>query len=634
MLRRCRRTVFKQVQEDCKSCNFGISLPAAGRRAFIIFIVKIARLSFLPSWTLSAILLGLLAVLATLQHRWLGEVSEAQRERTRSRLDRDARLFAKDFDRELTRIFGYAQVIRDEALARGFRSAPEASDVAAFYELWEDVAPHPDFLRDVLLVERDGSGAPRLARFDPEAGELRAVGWDGELARLRDRLGEVFAGPGPPAPGDFLVSQTPAVVVPLLAGPIGRRRGPDRREALRSQHIALVVFRLEPSKLLAALAVEHFGDGDGLEVSLRVVDRDDGRIVFETGPGSGEAPPAGAGDATSELFGLLSAEESRSLKADLPLEPRFHRGRHYADLFWNAFSQTERRWRLVVTHPSGSLDRAVAATRRRNLALGLGILLVLATTVLMLLRATRRSQKLARQQIEFVAGVTHELRTPLAALRSAGENLADGVVREPSQVARYGTMIEREGRRLSDMVEQVLEYAGIQSGRRAWIQEPTAVAELVAAALAESRPQADGIEVETEIREGLPEVMADPPALRRALGNLIGNAVKYGKAGGYLAVRAEQAGQEVRISVADRGRGIPEEDLPHIFEPFYRGRRLAGGSIAGSGLGLSLVRQIAEAHGGRVTVASREGEGSTFTLHLPAAPRGGRESVRAETCEA
>lgn len=609
--------------------------------------MKIAGRAFLPSWILACALLGLLAVLATLQYRWLSEVSEAQRERTRNRLDRDARGFARDFDRELTRIVRYAQVIREESLAR--RSPPEASDIAAFYDLWTESAPVPELLRDVLLIERGDSGELRPSRYDPEAGELSDIGWDSSLESLRSHL-EV-------TPGDLLDGDTPAVVLPLLPGPFGRRRGPplgpgplmgrlqdwrygerpdaeertsgrELRETWRAHRFGAVAFRLDPTKLLSSLADQHFGNGGDLELDVRVVDREDPRrILFEAGPPRpGGAFSESAADATSELFGLLSADESRQLKADLPPASRGHRQRHFEDMVFDAFSQAERRWRLVVTHPSGSLDKAVASTRRRNLALSLGILVVLSTTVLMLLRATRRSQKLARQQIEFVAGVTHELRTPLAALRSAGENLADGVVRDPSQVVRYGALIEREGRRLSDMVEQVLEYAGIQSGRRAYAREPTSVAELVASALAESRPLVDGkLEVVTEVSEELPAVMADAPALRRALGNLIGNAAKYG--GGWTAIRAAKVGKEVRISVADRGPGIPQEDLPHIFEPFYRGRRLAAGRVPGSGLGLSLVRHICEAHGGRVTVSSREGKGSTFTLHLPVAPESGRESL-------
>jgi signal transduction histidine kinase len=272
----------------------------------------------------------------------------------------------------------------------------------------------------------------------------------------------------------------------------------------------------------------------------------------------------------------------------------------------------------------GSLEHAVLAVRHRNLAVSLGILALLAATTGILVLATQRAQRLARLQIELVAGVTHELHTPLTAIRSAGQNLADGVVAEPAQVRRYGALIEGEGRRLSDLVGQALEFAGIQSGRRVYHPRPVEVGEIVDGALADCRwrLQEKRVEVERDVEAGLPPLLADPAALRRAVANLIENAVKYGGRPGWIGIQArrEPSGQ-VRITVSDRGPGIRKEDLPHLFEPFFRGRDAATGGIPGSGLGLSLVRHIVESHGGRVTVApGAAGEGSAFSLLLPAAP--------------
>jgi signal transduction histidine kinase len=236
--------------------------------------------------------------------------------------------------------------------------------------------------------------------------------------------------------------------------------------------------------------------------------------------------------------------------------------------------------------------------------------------------ATQRARRLARQQMEFVAAVSHELRTPVAAILSAGQNLAAGVVAEPAQVKRYGALIEREGRRLSAMVGQVLDFAGLEAGRQPYALQATEVGPVVDAALDDCRGllAERQARVERDVAPGLPPVHGDPAALRQAVRNLIENAAKYGGPDPWIGVRARPAGHEVEITVADRGMGVERGEVRRLFEPFFRGREAVGRSIAGSGLGLSVVRHIARAHRGRVSCAAGDaGRGSAFTLHLPAA---------------
>jgi signal transduction histidine kinase len=250
--------------------------------------------------------------------------------------------------------------------------------------------------------------------------------------------------------------------------------------------------------------------------------------------------------------------------------------------------------------------------------------------------------------MEFVAGVSHELRTPVAVIRSAAENLAHGVVPAGERVQRYGEMIEGEARRLGDMVERVLQYAGIESGLGMTARTPLAPADLVDDAIDAAMPALGGAEIHREVEAGLPPVVGDGAALRSAIQNLIVNAAKYGlpgEAGRHgsdhglpaeagstgnagsgngpsVSVRAERVVERrrphVRFSVDDRGRGIPAAELPHIFEPFYRGADAIARQIQGSGLGLSLVARIVAAHGGRVSVNSQPGR-TTFAILLPAA---------------
>ena len=196
------------------------------------------------------------------------------------------------------------------------------------------------------------------------------------------------------------------------------------------------------------------------------------------------------------------------------------------------------------------------------------------------------------------------------------------MAREPEQVRRYGSLIHSQGVRLTRMVEQVLELAGILSGQPSYALRETSPGAVVEAAVAASRflLEEAGCTLELRVDAGLPAVMADPDALQRAVQNLIGNAVKYGGEDRWLAVEAMAEGAEVVVRVADHGPGITREDLPHLFKPFYRSRRAREAQVPGSGLGLSLVRHVIEAHGGKVEARSEPDRGSTFTLRLPAVP--------------
>jgi signal transduction histidine kinase len=248
------------------------------------------------------------------------------------------------------------------------------------------------------------------------------------------------------------------------------------------------------------------------------------------------------------------------------------------------------------------------------------MLVLLAGSSLMLMLATVRARRLAQQQMEFVAGVSHELRTPLTVIQSTSYNLSQGTIQNPSRVQQYGDVIQREARRLINQIERMLSFAGIQSGRRVYDLQPTNVNEIAERSLAEyAEPFAeDGWQIEQHFAEDLSRVVSDGPALESALKNLFENALKYAARGKWLSVsaRAAQGTREVQITVADRGPGIAPKDLPHIFEPFYRGQSVIG-TTSGVGLGLCLVERTLRALGGRVTVQSTQGDGTSFTLHLP-----------------
>ncbi|HQU85157.1 MAG TPA: HAMP domain-containing sensor histidine kinase, partial [Pyrinomonadaceae bacterium] len=276
-------------------------------------------------------------------------------------------------------------------------------------------------------------------------------------------------------------------------------------------------------------------------------------------------------------------------------------------------------WTLNVQHNAGSLDNFIANTRNKNLAVSFGILALLAVSIILIFVSSQRAKLFAQRQVDFVSSVSHEFRTPLAVIYSAGENLADGVAKEQMQVAKYGNLIKGEGKKLSKMVEQILDFAGANKGRKKYDFREQNINEIIAETLNECQPLIDekGFEVETEIAENLPKINADKTALSGALQNLIINSLKYSNGTKWLKISARNGDNKLKIAVEDKGIGIEKQDLKHIFQPFYRAKAVVDEQIHGNGLGLSLVKQTVEAHGGKISVESEFGKGSRFIIVLP-----------------
>jgi signal transduction histidine kinase len=273
-------------------------------------------------------------------------------------------------------------------------------------------------------------------------------------------------------------------------------------------------------------------------------------------------------------------------------------------------------WTLRVRHRGGGLESLVEGTRRRNLAISFGVLAILGLTVILLILLLRRTDRLRVQQAEFVAAITHELNTPVAALRSAGQNLRDGIVSDRDKVARYGDTIVRESARLGEMIGEVLELSGMRA-RSPRTFEPLDLRAIIDEAVAQSiTAERVTMTVDVTVDPDLPPVKGDAQLLTRAVQNLVANAIRHGGAGQWVGVRASRDGDKVRITVEDRGRGIDSADAPHLFEPFYRGR--ASRNVRGTGLGLAIVKHIVADHGGSIVV-ERRSAGAAFTIHLPVA---------------
>jgi signal transduction histidine kinase len=278
-------------------------------------------------------------------------------------------------------------------------------------------------------------------------------------------------------------------------------------------------------------------------------------------------------------------------------------------------------WQVAVYQPPGASPRD---TLRRQVMLfmaGFAVLLgVIVAGVVATTRLIRRETEMAQLKSDFVANVSHDLKTPLSVIRMFAETLEMGRVRDEARRQEYYRVITRESERLSRLIDNVLDFSRIEGGRRRYEPVPTAVEPLVRETLeAFAYPLAQqGFKVDVDLAPDLPEVDMDPEAMAQALANLIDNAIKYSPAERRLGVDARVAGGRLLLTVTDRGVGIPRHEHARIFEKFYRVGRSDTQGARGSGVGLALVRHVAEAHGGGVTVESAPGGGSRFTLWIPA----------------
>jgi len=635
----------------------------------------------LPMLAFAAALLGLIAVLATLQYRWLGRISDAERQQTTSTLNTRAAAFAQDFDRELTLAYSLFQFEPIVGPMGALSDETLPTRLAARYDRWQTLARHPRLIKEYYVAARDDTGPVRLQRFNTASRLVEPAEWPSSLGEVRAQIVE---GAVEKPASDSLIVRTitgslwetiPALVVPSVPAPLlfldSQQHNARFSITPVEPSVAFTILVLDRDyiarDMLPALAADHFrGIGDGFDYQLAVVSTAGTGVVYQS-TSAFEAKLATRADATADLFqlrpqefaqltadvrrftlghtpgakhtittftapvgnGTLPRDERRQLiirgkeQASAPGAPSTARRDRavYTAVAGAIARHSAARWRLLVKHPSGSLEAAVNSARRRNLLISTSILGVLAASLVMIVVSTRRSQELARQQMEFVAAVSHELRTPLAVSRSAGDNLADGVVHDDAHIRKYGALVRDEGRRLTEMVEQILEFSGIHSGQRTLNVAPVHIRELIDGVLGASDALIDaaGLQVNVTIPPDLPPVAGDEAGLRRVFQNLIGNAIKYGAGGGWIGISARHAGSEVRVSIIDRGMGIAPADQARIFEPFYRAADVVSAQIQGAGLGLSLVHRLVEAHRGRITVKSAKGSGSEFTVHLPAA---------------
>ena len=619
------------------------------------------------TWAVPGLLTCVLIALAVLQYRWSRQVSEAASTRMQTSLQNSMMNFRLDLSRELATMClelqgDNARSVDARGLSQKVKEWQRTSSLSGLilnvyewkrsegidspllrlstsqsrFEIMDEWPAEFDAVRELLISTNPTAGGPRSGASAAQSAKKKA-------GSARSEFGA--------APIVGAVEQSiPIFVVPAT------RSGESIWLLIELDRVVL------RDRLFPQLSDRYFGDSRSSDYEVAVVasGAEPPQILFSSGAGFGEDAQMRI-DATLNLFGppsvrtgstkppadsvQSSGQYSRPLESALPAAATnmgFYKIRfdpiHIVGNAGGNSGRNSRDWQIVAKHRSGSVAAAVARLRYRDLKISFGVLLVLASSVALILFNSQRARRLAMLQMDFVAGVSHELRTPVAAILSISENIVDGVVENEEQLLRYGGMIQNQARLLHHLVEQVLRFAALQRRATSYTIRELRIPDVVDEVLENMATfiAASGFTVERNIEADLPAVSVDFGVLSQCLQNLITNAIKYGGQSKWIGIRAtSKRGKPALIDlvVEDHGIGIDHEDLKHIFEPFYRSPKVMESPVHGTGLGLALAKNFAEAMGGWLTVVSKPGKGSAFTIHLPAVTEPASQSDRPSTAD-
>lgn len=278
-------------------------------------------------------------------------------------------------------------------------------------------------------------------------------------------------------------------------------------------------------------------------------------------------------------------------------------------------------WKAAVGLKNTNLDDLARDSFLHSAGATLLVLVFLLVGIALAIRATDREARLAQAKSNFVSNVSHELKTPLSLLSLFSEILELGRVPSEEKRTEYYKIIRHESLRLNKMIDNILDFSKIEAGRKTYNFADGDMAEVIDNVLSSYRYQIinSGFDVQTSIQPGLPRVSMDREAMAQAISNLVDNAIKYSGQVKQLSIKTETRGPDMAIEIADRGIGIPRAEQAKVFEKFYRVGNGLVHDVKGSGLGLSLVKHIVEAHKGTISVEGDAGTGSRFTILLPLA---------------
>jgi signal transduction histidine kinase len=278
-------------------------------------------------------------------------------------------------------------------------------------------------------------------------------------------------------------------------------------------------------------------------------------------------------------------------------------------------------WKAGLGLKNTNLDELARESILHSVIATILVLVLLLVGIALTIRATDREARLAQAKANFVANVSHELKTPLSLLSLFSEILELGRVKNEEKRMEYYRVMRHESRRLNKVIDNILDFSKIEAGRKTYSFADSDMAEVIENVLSSYRYQIvnSGFQIETNIQPDLPPVSIDRDAMAQAISNLLDNAIKYSREVKQLSITTDQRGSDLSVEIADRGIGIPRAEQTRIFEKFYRVGNGLVHDVKGSGLGLSLVKHIIEAHKGTISVESDPGKGSRFTILLPLA---------------
>jgi len=283
------------------------------------------------------------------------------------------------------------------------------------------------------------------------------------------------------------------------------------------------------------------------------------------------------------------------------------------------YEQHREIWGLRTSYGPQPINEIVSASTRPQLALMIVLAVAMALGVFLVAGAAAREVRVAELKSNFVASVSHDLKTPLALIQLFAETLELGRVRTPERAQEYYRIINGESKKLTRLIENILDFSRMEAGLRPYRMEPADLSELVNKVLARMETQFSqaNFTVTPKVEADLPRILADEGAAEQAIENLLANAMKYSGDAKHIEIEAKRADGHIVVSITDHGIGISRREQGRIFRKFYRVQRELGGGPQGTGLGLAIVDHTMRGHGGFVRVQSEPDQGSTFSLHFP-----------------